>query len=64
LKAYYDQHKTNYNILVPQKEDSLRLHRSGQIRSEVQISDKELQDEYNSLKPEFKQAASKSSRSF
>ena len=29
LKAYYDKHKTDYNILVPQKKDSLSLYRSG-----------------------------------
>jgi peptidyl-prolyl cis-trans isomerase D len=59
LKAYYDKHKTDYNILVPQKKIRyifIDQEKSGQ---KLQISDKELHDEYDNLKPEFKQAGVK-----
>lgn len=59
LKAYYDQHKTNYNILVPQKKIRYVFIDQDKSGQKVQISDKELQDEYNNLKPEFKQAGVK-----
>ncbi len=59
LKAYYDQHKTDYNILVPQKKIRYVFIDQDKSGQKVQLSDKELQDEYNSLKPEFKQAGVK-----
>lgn len=59
LKAYYDQHKTDYNILVPQKKIRYVFIDQDKSGQKVQITDKELQDEYNSLKPEFKQAGVK-----
>jgi len=59
LKAYYDQHKTNYNILVPQKKIRYVFIDQDKSGQKVQISDKELQDEYDGLKPEFKQAGVK-----
>jgi peptidyl-prolyl cis-trans isomerase D len=58
-KAYYDQHKTDYNILVPQKKIRYVFIDQDKSGQKVQISDKELQDEYNALKPEFKQAGVK-----
>jgi peptidyl-prolyl cis-trans isomerase D len=59
LKAYYDHHKTDYNILVPQKKIRYVFIDQDKSGQKVQISDQELQDEYNGLKPEFKQAGVK-----
>jgi peptidyl-prolyl cis-trans isomerase D len=59
LKAYYDQHKTDYNISVPQKKIKYLFIDQDKSGQKLQISDKELRDEYDSLKPEFKQAGVK-----
>src|SRR5437773_398956 len=56
LKAYYDNHKTNYNILVPQKKIKYVFIDQDKSGQKLQISDKELRDEYDGLKPEYKQA--------
>lgn len=59
LKVYYDKHKTDYNILVPQKKIKYLFIDQDKSGQKVQISDKELKDEYDGLKPEFKQAGVK-----
>jgi peptidyl-prolyl cis-trans isomerase D len=59
LKAYYDQHKLDYNILVPQKKIRYVFIDQDKSGQKVQISDKELHDEFDGLKPEFKQAGVK-----
>src|SRR5213078_5154524 len=59
LKAYYEMHKTDYNILVPQKKIKYVFIDQDKSGQKLQISDKELRDEYDSLKPEFKQAGVK-----
>lgn len=59
LKAYYDQHKTDYNILVPQKKIRYVFIDQDKSGQKIQISDQELRTEYDSLKPEFKQAGVK-----
>jgi peptidyl-prolyl cis-trans isomerase D len=59
LKAYYDKHKTEYNILVPQKKIKYIFIDQDKSGQKIQISDKELKDEYDGLKPEFKQAGVK-----
>src|SRR5437660_2799115 len=59
LKAYYEKHKTEYNILVPQKKIRYLFIDQDKSGQKIQISDKELRDEYDSLKPEFKQAGVK-----
>lgn len=59
LKAYYEKHKTDYNILVPQKKIKYVFIDQDKSGQKLQISDKELRDEYDSLKPEFKQAGVK-----
>jgi peptidyl-prolyl cis-trans isomerase D len=59
LKAYYDKHKTDYNILVPQKKIRYVFVDQNKAGEKVQISDKELQDEYNNLQPQYKQAGVK-----
>jgi len=63
LKAYYDKHKTDYNISVPQKKIKYLFIDQDKSGQKLQISDKELHDEYDSLKPEFKQAELRSNRS-
>src|SRR5436190_4114393 len=59
LKAYYDKHKTDYNILVPQKKIRYVFIDQDKSGQKLQISDKELHDEYDNPKPEFKQAGVK-----
>lgn len=59
LKAYYDKHKTDYNILVPQKKFKYIFIDQDKSGQKLQISDKELRDEYDALKPEYKQAGVK-----
>jgi peptidyl-prolyl cis-trans isomerase D len=59
LKDYYDKHKTDYNILVPQKKIKYLFIDQDKSGQKLQISDKELKDEYDGLKPEFKQAGVK-----
>lgn len=59
LKDYYEKHKTDYNILVPQKKIRYVFIDQDKSGQKVQLSDKELRDEFDSLKPEFKQAGVK-----
>lgn len=59
LKAYYDKHKTDYNILVPQKKIKYVFIDQDKSGQRLEISDKELKDEYDGLKPEYKQAGVK-----
>jgi len=59
LKAYYDQHKDDYNISVPQKKIKYLFIDQDKSGQKLQISDKDLKDEYDNLKPEFKQAGVK-----
>ena len=59
LKAYFEKHKTDYNILVPQKKIRYVFIDQDKSGQKLQISDKELHDEYDALKPEFKQAGVK-----
>lgn len=59
LRAFYDQHKTDYRILVPQKKIRYVFIDQDKSGQKVQISEKELRDEYDSLKPEYKQAGVK-----
>jgi peptidyl-prolyl cis-trans isomerase D len=59
LKAYYDKHKTDYNILVPQKKIRYVFIDQDKSGQKLQISDTDLREEYDSLKPEYKQAGVK-----
>src|SRR5260370_24038946 len=54
LKDYYEKHKTDYNILVPQKKIRYVFIDQDKSGQKVQISDKELHDEIDTLKPEYK----------
>src|SRR6267142_2482216 len=55
LKDYYEKHKTNYNILVPQKKIRYVFIDQDKSGQKVHISDKQLHDEFDNLKPEYKQ---------
>jgi peptidyl-prolyl cis-trans isomerase D len=59
LKDYYEKHKADYNIAVPQKKIRYVFIDQDKSGQKVQVSDKELHDEFDSLKPEFKQAGVK-----
>ena len=59
LKAYYEKHKTDYRLEVPQKKIRYLFIDQDKSGQKVQITDKELRDEYDNLKPEFKQAGVK-----
>jgi len=59
LKAYYDKHKTDFNILVPQKKIRYLFIDQDKSGQKLQISDKELKDEYDNLQPQYKQAGVK-----
>lgn len=59
LKSYFEQHKAEYNISVPQKKIRYVFIDQDKSGQKVQISDKELRDEFDGLKPEFKQAGVK-----
>jgi peptidyl-prolyl cis-trans isomerase D len=59
LKAYYEQHKTDYRILEPQKKIRYIFINQEKSGEKLQIADKDLQDEYNRLKPENKEAGVK-----
>ena len=59
LKDYYDKHRNDYNILVPQKKIRYVFIDQDKSGQKAQISDKELHDEFDSLKPEYKQAGVK-----
>src|SRR5207248_11070819 len=50
---------TDYNILVPQKRIRYVFIDQNKSGEKVQLSDKELQDEYNNLQPQYKQAGVK-----
>src|SRR5437588_499516 len=58
-KAYYDKHKTDYNILVPQKKIKYVFIDQDKSGAKLQITDKDLHDEYDNLQPQYKQAGVK-----
>ncbi len=59
MKAYYDKHKTDFNILVPQKKIKYIFIDQDKSGAKVEISDKDLHDEYDNLQPQYKQAGVK-----
>ncbi|MGI9067992.1 MAG: peptidyl-prolyl cis-trans isomerase [Pyrinomonadaceae bacterium] len=59
LKKYYEEHKTDFRILEPQKKISYVYIDQGKLGEKVQISDKELRDEFERVSPEAKQAGVK-----
>jgi peptidyl-prolyl cis-trans isomerase D len=59
LKAYFEQHKTDYHISVPQKNIRYVFISQEKSGEKLEISDKDLRDEYDKLAPEHKQAGVK-----
>jgi len=59
LKAYYEKHKTDYNILVPQKKIKYIFIDQDKSGQKLQIPDKDLKDRYDTLEPQYKQAGVK-----
>src|SRR5262245_26803022 len=59
MKAYYDKHKGEFYIGEPQKKIRYIFIDQDKSGQKVQISDKELQDEFNGLQPQYKEAGVK-----
>jgi peptidyl-prolyl cis-trans isomerase D len=55
LRAYYDQHKEEYRITLPQKKIRYLFIDQGKVGEKIQIPDAELRAEYDKLTPEQKQ---------
>ena len=60
LKDYYEKHKTEYRIDVPQKKIRYVFLDQNKAGAKVQLSDNELREEFENVKPEFKSAGVKS----
>src|ERR1051325_1976969 len=59
LKSYYEQHKTDYRYLEPQKRIRYIFIDQEKAGSKVSISDKDLHDEFDKLTPQAKQGGVK-----
>lgn len=59
VKAYYDKHKGDFYIGEPQKKIRYIFIDQDKSGQRVQISDKELHDEFDNLQPQYKQAGVK-----
>ncbi len=59
LKAYFEEHKTDYRILEPQKKIRYLFIDQEKAGQKLDISDKDLHDEYDRLSPDAKQAGVK-----
>jgi peptidyl-prolyl cis-trans isomerase D len=59
LHAYYDQHKTDYRLLEPQKRIRYIFIDQEKVGDKLQIPETDLRDEYEKLSPEHKQAGVK-----
>ena len=58
-KAYYDKHKGDFYIGEPQKKIRYIFIDQDKSGQNVQVSDKELHDEFDNLQPQYKQAGVK-----
>jgi len=56
LKAYYEQHKAEYQFKMPQKKIRYVFIDQDKSGEKLQISDKDLHDEYDGLDPKYKEA--------
>ena len=56
LHAYYDQHKTDYRLLVPQKKIRYVYVDLAKVGEKLPISDKDLRAEFEKLSPQNKVA--------
>jgi len=59
MKDYFEKHKTDYNILVPQKKIRYVFINQDKSGEKLEIPDKDLHDEYDNLEPKYKQAGVK-----
>ena len=59
LKGYYEQHKTDFRIFEPQKKIRYVYIDQAKSGEKLQISDKDLHDEFDKLPPDSKQAGVK-----
>ena len=59
LRAYYEQHKTDYRLLVPQKKIRYVFVSQDKAGEKLQVTDKDLRDEFSRLSGENKQAGVK-----
>src|SRR5436190_11285039 len=59
MKNYFEAHKADYNITIPQKKIRYVFINQDKSGEKVQISDQEKQDEYDKLDPKYKQAGVK-----
>ena len=59
LKDYYEKHKAEYRIDVPQKKIRYVFVDQNKAGAKVQVSDSELREEFQNVKPEFKSAGVK-----
>jgi len=59
LKNYYEQHKTDYRYLEPQKKIRYLYIAQEKAGAKVAISDKDLRDEFDKLPPQAKEAGIK-----
>ncbi|MDT4897667.1 MAG: peptidyl-prolyl cis-trans isomerase [Acidobacteriota bacterium] len=55
LRAYYEQHKTDYRILSPQKKIRYLFIDQTKVGEKIQIPDADVRAEYDKLTPEQKQ---------
>ena len=62
LRNYYEQHKTDYRILEPQKKIRYVFINQEKAGSKLQITDKELRTEFDQLPAEKSRQESRSSR--
>ena len=59
LKDYFEKHKTEYRIDVPQKKIRYVFFDQNKAGAKVQLTDNELREEFQNVKPEFKSAGVK-----
>jgi peptidyl-prolyl cis-trans isomerase D len=59
MKSYFEAHKNDYNIAVPQKKVRYVFIDQDKSGQKLQIPDKDLHDEYDNLDPKYKQAGVK-----
>jgi peptidyl-prolyl cis-trans isomerase D len=59
LKSYYEQHKTDFRILEPQKKIRYIYIDQAKSGDKLQITDKDLHAEFDSMPPESKEAGVK-----
>jgi len=59
LKSYYEQHKTDFRILEPQKKIRYIFVDQAKSGEKLQITDKDLHAEFDSMPPESKEAGVK-----